>query len=173
MKKKLMIWLLLVCLVLTGCGKPAEQEDKKALDPVIVEGLTEAIDNHIQAEITAGEHLPLMVQYNNELLGCIRFRILDFNLSDKAVIVEFTYVDALKLADSFTDPNLTQDGFYSGSIEALQTGKVSTVTEKITVNFQDTGSGYVIVNSEALVNVLSGGVLYYYMELLEDAGYGE
>ena len=173
MKKKLMIWLLLVCLVLTGCGKPAEQEEKKALDPVIVEGLTEAIDNHIQAEITSGENLPLMVQYNNELLGCIRFRILDFNLSDKAVIVEFTYVDALKLADSFTDPNLTQDGFYSGSIEALWAGKFSTITEKITVNFEATGSGYVIVNSEALVNVLSGGVLYYYMELLEDAGYGE
>ena len=173
MKKKLIIWLLMVCLLLTGCKNEAPEDTKKALDPVMVDALSAAINAHIQEEITAGDDLPLMIQYNNELLSCISFRILDFNRSDGAMMVEFTYVDALKLADSFTDPNLTQEGFYTGSIEALRSGNFETITEKISISFEDTGAGYVIRNCDALVNVLSGGTLYYYMELLEDAGYGE
>lgn len=173
MKRKLTAWLLLLCLLLTGCGKAEAEPEKEALDPVVAEALSDAIRDHIQKEIIPGEDLPLMVRYNNELLQCISFRILNFNLSDKTAKVEFVYVDVLKLADSFTDPNVTQETFYTDSIEMLRTGKFETAKSVVTVSFEDSQGGYVIINSDALVNVLTGGLLDYSLEVQEGAEDGE
>lgn len=173
MKKKLLILLLILLVLLQGCSEPAQHDEKQALDPDTVDALSAAISAYIEDEQVLGDSLPLMVRYNNALLDSVTFRILDYDIAERNATVKFTYVDALKLADSFKDPDISQDDYYAQSIDRIQSGDCAMVSQSITILFEETVDGYVIQTSDDLVNVLSGGVLYYYLELLEDAGYGK
>lgn len=133
--------------------------------------LQTSIENYIQNELVDGEVLPLMLQYQNAVLDAITFEVQKSDLSTGTMDVEFTYIDVLEMADSITDSQITEDEYYSLCIERINTGNYKTITEVVKVHFEPTEDGYSVIRSDALINVLSGGTLNYYMELLEEAKY--
>lgn len=133
--------------------------------------LNVAIDSYIQDEICVGEALPLMMQYQNAILGAITYDIQSYDRVSGTMDVEFTYVDVLHLADSITDPNISEDEYYSVCIAKIQSNECKMTTEVIQVALEPSEEGYSIIRSEQLVNVLSGGMLNYYVDLLEGTDY--
>jgi hypothetical protein len=85
--------------------------------------------------------------------------------------VTFTYIDVLQLADSITDPNIAEEDYYAACLEKISSGDYKTITELVNVGFESSEEGYTLIQSEELTNVLSGGVLDYYLELLEEMGH--
>lgn len=165
MKKTINLLILIILLIMTGCDR------KKDMDDPYAANLAAAIDAYIQNEISAGESLPLMQRVQNDILKEITYTIQEFNVTEGTMTVEFTYVDVLELADSITDTNITEEEYYRYCIERLSSGQQKMITESIQVSFEPSEMGYSIIGSEPLTNVLTGGVLYYYMELLEGIGY--
>ena len=130
--------------------------------------LDTAIDTYIQNELCTGESLPLMLQYQNALLGAITYEVQSCNVDRGTMDVKFTYVDALQLADSFSGSNISADNYYSTCIKAIQSRNCKMITEVISVTFKSYANGYALMDSDLLTNVLSGGILDYYLGLLED-----
>lgn len=165
MKLKVLPLLFVILLVLSGCKTEEKLPEPKTDD------LEKAIDSYIQNEIYVGESVPLMQQYQNAILGTITYKIESCHVVSKTngtMDVEFTYIDVLNLADSVSDPSITEDGYYSACLELIQKGEFRTITEVIQIAYESSADGYTIVTSDQLINVLSGGMLNYYMEILED-----
>lgn len=165
MKRMITLLILSAVLLLSGCGGKKEPSDSDMTN------LTAAMDAFIQEEISSGESLPLIQRIQNDILREITYEIRSYDIAKGTMTVEFTYVDVLALADGITDPNLTEDTYYRHCIERISCGQCSMITEEIQVSFTSSAEGYTVIGSEALTNVLSGGVLRYYLELLEGIGY--
>lgn len=161
MKKGFILFVLAVMLLVSGCGGKEEPADPNVVD------LTAALDTYIQKEISDGESLPLIQRLQNDILREITHQILSYDMEDETMIVEFTYVDVLALADSITDPELTEENYYRYCIERISARQCKMITEEIEVSFESSAEGFSVISSEPLANVLSGGVLYYYLEMLE------
>ena len=166
MKTKFLLFILAISLVLVSC---AADERTSVSD---AELLSEAIDSYIENEISGSESVPLMVEYHNSILTAITYEIQSYDLSKGTMNVEFTYIDVLRLADSVTAPNISEAEYYSVCIEKIHSQEYETVTEVIPITFETDENGYSIIGSDLLTNVLSGGVLNYYLELLEEIGNG-
>lgn len=166
MKTKFLLFILVISLMLVSC---AADEGASVSD---AELLSEAIDSYIENEISRSESVPLMVEYQNSILRAITYAIQSYDLSKGTMDVEFTYIDVLRLADSITDPNITEEEYYSICIEKIHSQEYETITEVIPITFEADEKGYSIIGSDLLTNVLSGGVLNYYLELLEEIGNG-
>lgn len=164
MKKICTLLILVILLLVSGCSGKNE-----ALDSNIV-NLTAAIDTFIQDEISIGESLPLIQRLQNDILKEITYKIQSYDLENGTMTVEFTYVDVLDLADSITDPDLTEENYYRYCIESISARQCKMITEEIQVSFESSAEGFSVISSEPLANVLSGGVLHYYLELLEGIG---
>lgn len=154
---------VLVILLAIGVVNKSSQGNGDALQA--------SIENYIQNEMVDGEALPLMLQYQNAVLDAITYEVQKSDLSTGTMDVEFTYIDVLELADSIADSQITEDEYYSLCIERINTGNYKTITEIVKVHFEPTEDGCSVIRSDALINVLSGGALNYYMELLEEAKY--
>lgn len=133
--------------------------------------LSNAIAVYIRDESFGGESLPLIIQYHNAILGEITYDIQTFDLAQKTMNVEFTYIDVLHMADSFTDSSFSGDDYYSRCIEMINSQEYHLITEVIPVSFESQAGAYSVIATEPLTNVLSGGVLSYYLELLEEIDY--
>lgn len=162
-KCKLLSLLLVISLILCGCdmlGKTSKTE-----------ALSAAIDSYLQNEIYTGEDLPLMMEYQNALIEKITYEIQSIDLETRTMDVTFTYIDVLQLADSITDPNIAEEEYYAACIDKISSGDYKTITEVVNVGFESLDEGYALIQSEELTNVLSGGILDYYLELLEEMGH--
>lgn len=133
--------------------------------------LMSTIESYIQNEITDATTLPLMFQYQNEVLKAISYDIQSYDLATGTMDVKFTYIDVLSLADSITDPQITEDQYYNSCIERILSGEYKRINEVIKVHFESKDDGYSIIRSDDLINVLSGGTFNYYLELLEEGQY--
>ena len=162
MKTKFLLFILAISLVLVSC---AADERTSVSD---AELLSQAIDSYIENQISGSESVPLMVEYHNSILTTITYEIQSYDLSKGTMDVEFTYIDVLRLADSVTDPNISEAEYYSICIEKIHSQEYETITDIISVSFEACEKGYSIIGSDSLTNVLSGGVLNYYLELLEE-----
>ena len=159
-KFKCYFTIVLILLLLCGCNAKKEASEADLLSA--------AIDSYIQEEIFTGESLPLMLEYQNAILGKITYEIQSYNMRNGTMDVEFTYIDVLNLADSISNPNIQEKDYYAACLEKLNSGDYKTITEVILVEFESLEDAYVLAQSEELTNMLSGGVLDYYLELLEE-----
>ena len=162
MKTKFLLFILVISLMLVSC---AADEGASVSD---AELLSEAIDSYIENEISRSESVPLMVEYQNSILTSITYAIQSYDLSKETMDVEFTYIDVLQLADSVTDPNISEEEYYGICIDKIHSQEYETTTEVISVVFEACEGGYSIIGNDSLTNVLSGGVLNYYVALLEE-----
>lgn len=162
MKTRFLLFILAISLVLVSCAA----DDRTSVSDA--ELLSEAIDSYIENEIIVSESVPLMVEYQNAILAVISYEIQSYDLSKGTMDVEFTYIDVLRLADSVTDPNISEEEYYSICIEKIHSQEYETVTDVIPVAFEAYEKGYSIIGSDSLTNILSGGVLNYYVALLEE-----
>lgn len=160
MKKKLLALMLITLMLFCGC---------KADDPT--PALAAAVDAYIQNEVYDGESLPLMLEYQNAILSEITYEIQSYDMKKGTMEVNFTYIDVLNLADSITDQNLSEEDYYAACIEKIRAENYSTISEVVCVYFEASEEGYTLTQSNELANVLSGGVLDYYLELMEEMGY--
>lgn len=160
MKKKLLALMLITLMLFCGC---------KADDPT--PALAAAVDAYIQDEVYDGESLPLMLEYQNAILSEITYEIQSYDMKKGTMEVNFTYIDVLNLADSITDQNLSEEDYYAACIEKIRAENYSTISEVVCVYFEASEEGYTLTQSDELANVLSGGVLDYYLELMEEMGY--
>ena len=162
MKLKFMSLLLAVVLILGGCStlNNSSATDKDAL--------AAAIDAYIQNEIYTGEDLPLMMEYQNAILSEIRYELLSFDIEKGTMDVKFTYIDVLHLADSIANPNIEEDDYYTACLEKISSRDYKTITKELGLNFELVEGRYALIQSDALANVISGGVLDYYLELMEE-----
>lgn len=160
MKIKIVPLLLAVMLLLCGCNTVDETA-----------ALSAAVDSYLQTECYTGEDLPLLMEYQNAILGKISYEIQSVDMKKNAMDVEFSYIDVLSLADSITDSNISEDEYYAACLEKINSNDYNTITEVIRVGFESAEAGYVLIQSDELTNVLSGGVLNYYLELLEEMGH--
>lgn len=160
MKKKLLALMLITLMLFCGC---------KADDPT--PALAAAVDAYIQDEVYDGESLPLMLEYQNAILSEITYEIQSYDMKKGTMEVNFTYIDVLNLADSITDQNLSEEDYYAACIEKIRAENYSTISEVVCVYFEASEDGYTLTQSDELANVLSGGVLDYYLELMEEMGY--
>lgn len=160
MKKKLLALMLITLMLFCGC---------KADDPT--PALAAAVDAYIQNEVYDGESLPLMLEYQNAILSEITYEIQSYDMKKGTMEVNFTYIDVLNLADSITDQNLSEEDYYAACIEKIRAENYSTISEVVCVYFEASEEGYTLTQSDELANVLSGGVLDYYLELMEEMGY--
>ena len=160
MKKKLLSLMLITLMLFCGC---------KADDPT--PALAAAVDAYIQNEVYDGESLPLMLEYQNAILSEITYEIQSYDMKKGTMEVNFTYIDVLNLADSITDQNLSEEDYYAACIEKIRAENYSTISEVVCVYFEASEEGYTLTQSDELANVLSGGVLDYYLELMEEMGY--
>lgn len=165
MKIKLLPLLVVVSLILCGCNTPGKDSASET------EALSATINSYLQNEIYTGEDLPLMMEYQNALLEKITYEIQSIDLENRTMDVTFTYIDVLQLADSITDPNIAEEDYYAACIDKISSGDYKTITEVVNVGFESSEAGYILIQSEELTNVLSGGVLDYYLELLEEMGH--
>jgi hypothetical protein len=116
-----------------------------------------------------------MQQYQNAILNAITYRILSCDAvseSNGTMNVEFTYIDVLAMADSVSDVCFAEDEYYQACLEIIQQQECRMITEKVEIAYEVSAEGYCIVRSDPLINVLSGGVLNYYKELLEEIDHG-
>ena len=162
--------LLIVCVIVVLCCtfavlikvaymlRPSQQ---------VKDHLHKALENYICEQMYDGENLPLMLQYQNNILNAITFEILSFDVPEETMVVEFLYVDVLSLADSISASDLSADEYYRFCINKINDNNYITKKERISVRFKTTTTGYMIIQSEDLTNVLSGGVLNYYRDILE------
>ena len=162
MKRKFKYYFSIAFILLFLCGCSTKKEASDA------DLLSATIDSYIQDAIIAGESLPLMLEYQNAILGKITYEIQSCNMRKGTMDVEFTYIDVLNLADSISDPNIQEEEYYAACLEKIKSGDYTTITEVILVEFESLGEAYALVQSEELTNILSGGVLDYYLELLEE-----
>ena len=160
MKNKLLALMLITLMLFCGC---------KADDPT--PALAAAVDAYIQDEVYDGESLPLMLEYQNAILSEITYEIQSYDMKKGTMEVNFTYIDVLNLADSITDQNLSEEDYYAACIEKIRAENYSTISEVVCVYFEASEEGYTLTQSDELANVLSGGVLDYYLELMEEMGY--
>ena len=160
MKKKLLALMLITLMLFCGC---------KADDPT--PALAAAVDAYIQNEVYDGESLPLMLEYQNAILSEITYEIQSYDMKKGTMEVNFTYIDVLNLADSITDQDLSEEDYYAACIEKIRAENYSTISEVVCVYFEASEEGYTLTQSDELANVLSGGVLDYYLELMEEMGY--
>lgn len=160
MKNKLLALMLITLMLFCGC---------KADDPT--PALAAAVDAYIQDEVYDGESLPLMLEYQNTILSEITYEIQSYDMKKGTMEVNFTYIDVLNLADSITDQNLSEEDYYAACIEKIRAENYSTISEVVCVYFEASEEGYTLTQSNELANVLSGGVLDYYLELMEEMGY--
>lgn len=160
MKKKLLALMLITLMLFCGC---------KADDPT--PALAAAVDDYIQNEVYDGESLPLMLEYQNAILSEIIYEIQSYDMKKGTMEVNFTYIDVLNLADSITDQDLSEEDYYAACIEKIRAENYSTISEVVCVYFEASEEGYTLTQSDELANVLSGGVLDYYLELMEEMGY--
>ena len=165
MKIKLLSLLVVVSLILCGCNTPGKDSASET------EALSATIDTYLQNEIYTGEDLPLMMEYQNALLEKITYEIQSIDLENRTMDVTFTYIDVLQLADSIIDPNIAEEDYYAACLEKISSGDYKTITELVNVGFESSEEGYTLIQSEELTNVLSGGVLDYYLVLLEEMGH--
>ena len=165
MRKKFTLFIMIVLLLVSGCSEKKEVLDSNEVN------LKAAINTFIQDEISTGESLPLMQRLQNDILQEITYEIQSYSIENGTMMVEFTYVDVLDLSDSITDPELTEENYCRYCIESLSSKQCKMITEEIQVSFKPSADGFSVISSEPLANVLSGGVLYYYLELLEGIGY--
>ena len=160
MKKKLLSLMLITLMLFCGC---------KADDPT--PALAAAVDAYIQDEVYDGDSLPLMLEYQNAILSEITYEIQSYDMKKGTMEVNFTYIDVLNLADSITDLDLSEEDYYAACIEKIRAENYSTISEVVCVYFEASEEGYTLTQSDELANVLSGGVLDYYLELMEEMGY--
>ena len=160
MKKKLLALMLITLMLFCGC---------KADDPT--PALAAAVDAYIQDEVYDGDSLPLMLEYQNAILSEITYEIQSYDMKKGTMEVNFTYIDVLNLADSITDQDLSEEDYYAACIEKIRAENYSTISEVVCVYFEASEEGYTLTQSDELANVLSGGVLDYYLELMEEMGY--
>ena len=99
-KFKCYFTIVLILLLLCGCNAKKEASEADLLSA--------AIDSYIQEEIFTGESLPLMLEYQNAILGKITYEIQSYNMRNGTMDVEFTYIDVLNLADSISNPNIQE-----------------------------------------------------------------
>ena len=165
MRKTIILLALVVLLVIPGCGGAKEVSDPNEVK------LTAALDAYIQDEISTHESLPMTQRFQNAILKKITYDIQSYDIANGTMSVEFTYVDVLHLSDEFTEPDITEDEYYRHCVERISSDECKMITEKIQVSFETTEEGFVIISSEPLTNVMTGGVLNYYLELLEGMDY--
>lgn len=172
----LWIWILTgvlvcCCIVMLVLGLNARSKIDKEEPGDEETKLQKALQSYIKEEQNDGENLPLMLQYQNKILAAITFDIQSFDVDTGTMDVEFTYIDVLSLADSISEETLSADTYYNRCIERIDKQSYTTKTKEIKVSLESTEMGYKIVKTDALVNVLSGGVLNYYIDRLEEAAY--
>ena len=161
--------LFVACRKDNGTESPSIGVEEK--EHFETETLFATINSYLQNEIYTGEDLPLMMEYQNALLKKITYEIQSVDLDHRTMDVAFTYIDVLQLADSITDPNIAEEDYYAACVDKISSSDYQTITEVVTVGFELAEEDYILIQSEELTNVLSGGVLDYYLELLEEMGH--
>ena len=127
-----------------------------------------AISDKIDGERLYGENMALPYRYNNAVLDAIEFRVLESDDATKTAMVEFVYVDVLSLSDSYTGNIYDPNSFYTYCIERITAGSAPKITETLLVFFADAdfdeAGKLVVVDTEDMADVLTGGVASAYLE---------
>ncbi len=170
--KKGVVFILLAAVlalaaIIVLCIGPGKNDKKTNLD-----ALNNAIQEKINEEMIDGDELPANFQYVNAMLNAISFEVKSNSERKSSAQVEFTYIDALALAESFGEEISDPEIFYLYCIEMINSQKAPTITEqiKITYTISDTNSTqqYYIDDSLELSDVLTGGISSKYMEMVEE-----
>ncbi|MBR6762493.1 MAG: zinc ribbon domain-containing protein [Clostridia bacterium] len=166
--------MIVLATITVGVWLFVDISGRKASDEASVsevETLSVAINTYIQNEICPGENLPLMFEYQNAILEKITYEIHSVDMEKGTMEVEFTYIDVLALADSITDLNIKEDDYYAACLEKISSRDYKTITERVGVGYESSGEGYTLIQSEDLTNVISGGMLDFYLGALEEMGH--
>lgn len=137
-----------------------------------LEALNNAIQEKINEEMIEGDGLPANLQYVNAMLNAITFEVKSNSERKSSAQVEFTYVDALALAESFGGELSDPEFFYLYCIETINSQNAPTITEQIRINYtvSDTNNTkqYYIEDSLELSDVLTGGMASKYKKMIEE-----
>ena len=129
--------------------------------------LESAIDDLVQKELIEADNLPLSYQYANAVVKAFSYEIVDVGTAGKAEL-KVTYVDVLKLADSFGDV-IDVDAFYSFCIQQIDNKTAPVVEDKIVVECILTEDNGIIelVDNIDLADALTGGAASEYIKMME------
>ena len=140
-----------------------------------LEALNNAIQEKINEEMIEGDGLPANLQYVNAMLNAITFEVKSNSERKSSAQVEFTYVDALALAESFGGEKVTSDTYFAYCVEQINGGTAAMGTKKIAVEYEviesDTNVEYNIIVNEELIDILCGGAYFYYLDMLEEVAF--
>lgn len=173
--KKGVVFILLAAVlalaaIIVLCIGPGKNDKKTNLD-----ALNNAIQEKINEEMIDGDELPANFQYVNAMLNAISFEVKSNSERKSSAQVEFTYIDALALAESFGEEKVTSDTYFAYCVEQINGGTAATGTKKIAVEYEviesDTNVEYNIIVNEELIDILCGGAYFYYMDMLEEVAF--
>ena len=160
-----LVGALVLALVIGGVAvwQTREPTEESALDA--------ALRAKIQSDIMTGEELPESYQFSNAVLEAISYTIKKDNPEQGTATVTFTYVDIIALADSFGTEQLEPTEYYQRCVNTIVSGGAPMVTQTIEISYTvlvaDGVELYVIEDSLALADVLTGGAASAYLELIE------
>lgn len=136
------------------------------------DALSNAIQEKINEEMIEGDGLPTNFQYVNAMLSAISFEVKSNSERKSSAQVEFTYIDAVALAESFGEEISDPEIFYLYCIEMINSQNAPTITEQIRINYtvSDTNNTkqYYIEDSLELSDVLTGGMASKYKKMIEE-----
>lgn len=128
-----------------------------------------AIEKKINGAVIQGVDLPLSYQYNNAVLKAIEFEVLEVDKRFNSAIVNFSYVDVLALADTYTESLNDADAFYQYCIDRITNGTAPMLSKTISVSYIVTEyeeiAQCIAIDSLDLADVMTGGVASEYIKL--------
>ena len=128
-----------------------------------------AIEKKINGAVIQGVDLPLSYQYNNAVLKAIEFELLEFDKSVNSATVNFSYVDVLALADTYTESLNDVDAFYRHCIDRITNGMAPMLSKTISVRYIESKyegpSRCIVIDSLELADIMTGGVASAYIKL--------
>lgn len=131
--------------------------------------LEAAISSRISDEIIEGESLPLHIQYRNEVLRSIEFKVLKVNPSVRTATVTFSYADVPALMEQYAPISSDASEFYQKCIRAVSSGSAVLSNETIEILYTVTSANVRIEENETFLNVLTGGSLEEIQKMMTGA----
>lgn len=132
-------------------------------------GYETAIEEKINGAIIQGMDLPLSYQFNNAVLMAIEFELLEYNQNLNAATVNFSYVNVLALADTYSESLNDADAFYEYCVDKITNGTAPMLNKTIPVTYTETKdegiTHYIVIDSLELADVMTGGVASEYIKL--------
>ena len=162
MKNAKVLLSFLIFILASSCGignLPSSKND--------ISNFQDSLQTMIDSELVKGDDLPGYLLYSNAILQDIKFVVKKIDQESKSAVVEFSYVDAMKLADSYSGPLSDAEQYYNYCVNEIMNDRAHRVEKEVTFSYCVAESDCLIETNQDYLDVISGGAYSAYLEMLE------